>query len=204
MDACDEFVLLQYDKHLELWKMGETSEADAANLADKSNGQFLPVARPPRKLVHLNSRHDMHIVCSSLGSQHANNNNNNNNNKDSSHTRVLWLSYSNLNVIHIYRVEIASKHMLEPRIAIDKIKSLPLACGNRPAVLIKFVRQQLNDELRLCYLTNKSCMQCLKLVRDDGTGHAGFVLESSIQCIHQGRFRSKLLYFNSNIAQFIT
>ena len=186
VQTCDDFVLLQYQSHLELWKLGET--LGDVDLNEKKNGDCLSILRSPKKYLHLKSKNDLHIVCSSLGSHP--------NNKKTNTNHVLWLSYSDLNVIHIYRVEITSKHVLEPEIKIDKIKSLPLACGNRPAVLMKF---HLYDEtsnltngsssssvitmpqLRLCYLTNKSCLQCLKLVKDE----SGFILECSIQCIQQ-------------------
>ncbi len=71
--------------------------------------------------------------------------------------------------------------MLQPTISISKINSLPLACGNRPAILIKFFCS--NNQLRLCYLTNKSYLQTLKLERDQ----TGFMLESTIQCNQQGK-----------------
>lgn len=173
VQTCDDFVLLQHDKHLELWKLGSTgSELD---LSSQKDGDCLPILRAPRKFLHLNSKSDLNIVCASLGSHP--------NNKDANTSHVLWLSYSDLNVIHIYRIEISSKQLLEPNIKIDKIKSLPLACGNRPAVMMKFYSYQSNESthLRLCYLTNKSCLQCLKLVNDE----IGFALECSIQCIPQ-------------------
>jgi WD40 repeat protein len=74
------------------------------------------------------------------------------------------------------------------KISINKIKSLPLACGNRPAVLMKLFNYQDNSNLRLCYLTNKSCLQCLKL--DD----SGFMLESVIQCIQQDNLTDNRIY----------
>jgi U3 small nucleolar RNA-associated protein 4 len=39
------------------------------------------------------------------------------------------------------------------------------------------IQQQM--QLRLCYMTNKSCLQCLKLINED----QGFMLECSIQCV---------------------
>jgi hypothetical protein len=192
IDSCEDFVLLQYEKHLELWKLGQTSEEP--NLDEKKDGDCLPILRSPRKFVHLKSKNDLHIVCSSLGSHPHN--------KKSNQSHILWLSYSDLNVIHIYKIEISSKELLEPQIKIDKIKSLPLACGNRPAVIMKFYTHNINtnevntnghtnngvnnsntaqQQLRLCYLTNKSCLQCLKLVNED----IGFMLECSIQCVQQ-------------------
>ena len=148
-------------------------------MGDKKDGDCLPILRSPRKYVHLKSKNDLHIVCSSLGAHP--------NNKKSNNNHILWLSYSDLNVIHIYKVEICSKQVLEPKINIEKIKSLPLACGNRPAVIMKFYNynEESNpnvQQLRLCYLTNKSCLQCLKLINED----MGFMLECSIQCIQQG------------------
>ena len=89
----------------------------------------------------------------------------------------------------------SSKHVLEPKIKINKIKALPLACGNRPAVLMKFFNYQAQQDkslqLRLCYLTNKSCLQCLKLVKDDDSG---FMLESTIQCIQQDNLIDNRIY----------
>lgn len=179
VQTCDDLVLLQYEKHLELWKLGQTSTD--TDLNDKKDGDCLPILRSPRKFLHLNSKNDLHIVCSSIGSHP--------NNKDTNTSHVLWLSYSDLNVIHIYRIEISSKQVLEPKIKIDKIKSLPLACGNRPAVMMQFYTYQpadSNSQLRLSYLTNKSCLQCLKLVNDE----IGFALECSIQCIPQGIYKT--------------
>jgi hypothetical protein len=194
VDTCDDFVLLQYERHLELWKLGQT--AGEVDLAEKKNGDCLAILRSPKKYAHIKSKNDLHIVCSSLGSHPGN--------KASSQNHIIWLSYSDLNVIHIYRIEISSKELLEPKIKIDKIKSLPLACGNRPAVLIKFqlyFNEKTNEssmlangsplpQLRLYYLTNKSCLQCLKLVND------GFMLECSIQCIQQGDLVEHFILFD--------
>jgi hypothetical protein len=161
---------------VELWKLGQTG-VETADLSVKKDGDYLPILRSPRKFLHLKSKNDLYIVCSSIGSDP--------NNDNSSASHVLWLSYSDTNVIHIYRVEISSKHALEPKITVNKIKQLPLACGNRPALLMKFYSYLThNDELnqlRLCYLTNKSCVQCLNLINDD----VGFALECTIQCIPQ-------------------
>ncbi len=167
--------------------MGQTG--DSIDLNTKKDSDYLPILRSPRKFLHLNSKNDLHIVCSSIGSDP------NNTDKNSNH--VLWLSYSDLNVIHIYRVEISSKQVLEPKITINKIKQLPLACGNRPAVMMQFysylTRETTNNndenedrmpQLRLCYMTNKSCIQCLNLVNDE----IGYALECSIQCVPQGIF----------------
>jgi len=190
IDSCEDFVLLQYDNHLELWKLGQTS--DEPNLDEKKDGDCLPILRSPRKYLHLKSKNDLHIVCSSLGA-HPNNRKSNNN-------HILWLSYSDLNVIHIYKIEICSKQVLEPKINIEKIKSLPLACGNRPGVIMKFFNYDENNVkmLRLCYITNKSCLQCLKLINED----MGFMLECSIQCVQQGLifnlFLGILLYRQCN------
>lgn len=174
VDTVDDFVLLQYDKHLELWKLGNTPVD--GDLGDKKDGDYLPILRSPRKYLHLNSKNELGIVCSSIGSDPSN--------SESSSNHVLWLSYSDLNVIHIYRVEIWSKQVAEPKITINKIKQLPLACGNRPAVMMKFYSYSINkdlEQLRLCYLTNKSCIQCLNLVNEE----IGFALECTIQCIPQ-------------------
>lgn len=166
--TCQDFVLLQHDKHLELWKLGQHGNEDG--LEDKKDGDCLSILRLPKKFLHLNAKNDLNIVCSSIGSFPSKNN---------SHT--IWLSYSDLNAIHIYKVEISSKQLLEPKIKIEKIKSLPLACGNRPAVMMKFYFHEQTNQLRLYYLTNKSCLQCLYLLNDE----LGFALESSIQCIPQ-------------------
>ena len=166
IDTCDDYVLLQYSNYLELWKLGESNE----DLNNKLNGDNLTILRSPRKLLLLKSKNDLHIVCSSIGSEINN----------GSSQRTLWLAYSDINVIHIYRVEISFKNLLQPAINISKINSLPLACGNRPAILIKFFPA--NNQLRLCYLTNKSYLQTLKLERDQ----TGFMLESTIQCTQQG------------------
>ena len=182
-------MLLQYDNHLELWKLGETS--DEPNLDEKKDGDCLPILRSPRKYLHLKSKNELHIVCSSLGTHP--------NNKKSNTNHSLWLSYSDLNVIHIYKIEICSKQLLEPKIKVEKIKSLPLACGNRPAVIMKFYTYKTNStsdeanaqqQLRLCYLTNKSCLQCLKLINED----KGFMLECSIQCIQQGNLQMHMVF----------
>lgn len=143
----------------------------------------MPLLRLPRKFVHLQSKNGLTIVCSSIGTHPI----------SSDNTHVLWLSYSDLNVIHIYKIEISSKHVLEPKIKINKIQSLPLACGNRPAVLMKFFTHQIDKtpQLRLCYLTNKSCLQSLKLVKDDDSG---FMLESTIQCIQQDNLTDNRIY----------
>ncbi len=177
-------MLLQYEKHLELWKLGQTT-INNDEIKEKHDGDCLPLLRLPRKFVHLESKNGLHIVCSSIGSNPVS--------TDNSH--VIWLSYSDLNVIHIYKIEMSSKHVLEPKIKINKIKALPLACGNRPAVLMKFFNYQAQQDkslqLRLCYLTNKSCLQCLKLVKDDDSG---FMLESTIQCIQQDNLIDNRIY----------
>ncbi|CAF1082223.1 unnamed protein product [Brachionus calyciflorus] len=169
IQTCQDFVLLQHDKHLELWKLGQSGE-ESSDLNEKKDGDFLPILRLPKKFIHLNSKNDLNIICSSIGCIPS---------KNSSQT--IWLSYSDLNSIHIYKIEISSKQLLEPKIKIDKIKSLPLACGNRPAVMMKFYYSNLTNQLRLNYLTNKSTLQCLYLLNDE----SGFALESSIQCIPQ-------------------
>lgn len=168
VDTCDDYVLLQYSNHLELWKLGHTND----DLTDKSNGENLAIARSPRKFLHLKSKNDLHIVCSSIGSQSNN----------TSNQRTFWLAYSDINVIHIYKIELSFKNILEPSINVSKINSLPLAIGNRPAILMKFYTATNNNQLRLCYLTNKSYLQTLILERDQ----SGFMLESTIQCIQQG------------------
>jgi hypothetical protein len=175
---------LQYEKHLEVWKLGETDVTDI-DLAARKDGDCLQTVRSPRKYLHLRSKNDLNIVCSSLGSDPANRPSGSNSPRQE-HT--LWLSYSDLNVIHIYKLEISGGNgkeevASEPKLRIKKIESLPLACGNRPAVLMKFYSYEESGVglLRLCYLTNKSCLQCLKLVNFE----SGFVLESSIQCISQ-------------------
>ena len=162
--TCDDYVLLQYSNYLEPWKFDESNE----DLTNKLNGDYLTILRSLRKLLLLKSKNDLHIVCSSIGSEINN----------GSNQRTLWLAYSDINVIHIYKVEISFKNLLQP--AISKINSLPLACGNRPAILIKFFPA--NNQLRLCYLTNKSYLQTLKLERDQ----TGFMLESTVQCTQQG------------------
>ena len=145
------------------------------------NGDYLPLLRSPRKFLQLKSKNDLHIVCSSIGADPTNKEYNSY--QDSYN---LWVSYSDLNVIHIFRIEIKNRELVEPKISIEKIKSLPLACGNRPATLMKLYAT--NDELtgsadlRLVYMTNKSCLQCLKLVNFV----TGFSLEGSIECVQQG------------------
>jgi WD40 repeat protein len=178
---------LQYEKHLEVWRLGETSTVDV-DLGTKRDGDCLQISRSPRKYLHLRSKSDLYITCSSIGLDP----NNNPKSASSSQNQCLWLSYSDINVIHIYKLEIVGKNTAEPKVKIEKIESLPLACGNRPAVVMKFAQSSSNgveheavtvnkSELRLCYLTNKSCLQCLKLVNFE----SGFVLESSIQCVAQ-------------------
>lgn len=80
-------------------------------------------------------------------------------------------------------MHITAKKTSDPVINITKISSLPLACGNRPAVIMKFYTQASDDnnnkKMRLCYLTNKSCLQSLELTKD----RSGFMLESTIQCV---------------------
>ena len=179
VDTFEDFVLLQYEKHLELWRLGDT--VPVTNMNDLHDGDFLPLLRKPKKYVHLKSKNDLFIVSSSLGPHPSNK-------KSSANSPFyLYLTYSDLNVIHIYKVEISSRHVLEPKIKIDKQNSLPLACGNRPAVLMKLYPQTvtsrssaLDTELRMCYLTNKSYLQCLKL------DETGFILESTIQCVNNG------------------
>ena len=176
MDTCDDFVLLQYEKHLELWQMGQACDEE---LATKLNGDSMSMLRAPRKFLHLKSKNELHIVCSSIGSHPSN---------SAATPHILWLSYSDLNVIHIYKIEITGRHQPEPSIKVDKIKALPLACGNRPAVIMKFFNYSSNqndastNQLRFCYLTNKSCLQSLRLIKDN----SGFMLESTIQCVQQG------------------
>ena len=181
VDTYEDFVLFQYEKHLELWRLGSTV-ADMS-LSEMSDGEYLPLLRKPKKYVHLKSKGDLFIVCSSLGPHPSNKKTLGNNSAFS-----LYLTYSDLNVIHIYKVEISSRQSLEPKIKIDKQKSLPLACGHRPAVLMKLYPHtitsrsgSIDSELRMCYLTNKSYLQCLKL------DETGFVLESTIQCVNNGK-----------------
>lgn len=160
---------MQNDNYLELWKMGQTTD-EINNMTD---GENMSIIRSPKKYLHLKSKGDLHIVCSSIGGQPS---------AQTTGPQTLWISYSDVNVIHIYQIEISSKQVLEPSLKITKIKSLPLACGNRPAILMNFYNHSSNNSLRLCYLTNKSCLQTLKLVKDQ----SGFMLESTIQCIQQG------------------
>ena len=176
VDTCDDFVLLQYEKHLELWRLGQTSST--TNLDERKNGDYLPLLRSPRKFLPLKSKNDLHIVCSSWGADPTNKGYNSY--QDSYN---LWVSYSDLNVIHIYRIEIKNRELVEPKISIEKIKSLPLACGNRPATLMKLYATSNSVDLRLVYMTNKSCLQCLKLVNFV----TGFSLECSIECVQQGQ-----------------
>jgi hypothetical protein len=170
IDICEEFVLLQYEKHMEIWRLGQTN--DQVDIEEKRDGDYLPVMRSPRKFLHLKSKNDLQIVCSSLGVHPS-----------SKKSNVLWLSYSDVNTIHIYKIELSSRQVLEPSIKVEKVKQLPLACGNRPALLMKFYSQYELNQLNLYYLNNKSCLNCLKFVNDE----SGFVLECSIQCIPQGK-----------------
>jgi len=171
----EDYVLMQNDYYLELWKMGQTTD-DINNMID---GENMAIFRSPKKYLHLKSKGDLHIVCSSIGGQPS-----------STGAQIIWLSYSDVNVIHIYQIEISSKQVLEPSVKITKIKSLPLACGNRPAILMNFYNHSANNSLRLCYLTNKSCLQTLKLVKDQ----SGFMLESTIQCIQQENLTDNRVY----------
>ena len=166
--GCNDYVLIQYDKHLELWKLGHSVED--FNLNHKKDGDYLSILRSPKKFLHLNSKNELNIVCSSIGSLPSEEN-----------FQIIWISYSDLNSIHIYKVEISSKQLLEPKIKVNKIKSLPLACGNRPAVMMSFCYSAFSKQLRLNYLTNKSCLQSLYLLNDE----LGFALDSTIQCIPQ-------------------
>ena len=129
----------------------------------------------PKKYLQLKSKKDLHIVCSSFGIE-----------QETSQAQIIWLAYSDINVIHIYKVHITSKKTVSPVIDITKISDLPLACANRPAVSMKFYAKPTdeNKKLRLCYLTNKSCLQSLELTKD----RSGFMLESTIQCVsNQGK-----------------
>ena len=163
---CEDFVLLKHERHMELWKLGATGSADIEQLSVRKDGDYLAILRSPRKFLHLKSKQDAVIVCASLG-------------VDPVYEHVLWLAYSDLQVIHIYRLEISSKQVLEPELKLTKIKQLPLACGNRPAVLMQFVRT--GQQLRLCYLSNKSCIMAMNLINEE----IGFALECTIQCIPQ-------------------
>jgi hypothetical protein len=154
---------------MEIWRLGQTN--DDVSIDEKRDGDYLPVLRSPRKFLHLKSKNDLQIVCSSLGVHPGGKKSN-----------VLWLSYSDVNTIHIYKIELSSRQVLEPSIKVEKVKQLPLACGNRPALLMKFYAQNENAQLNLYYLNNKSCLHCLKFINDE----TGFVLECSIQCIPQG------------------
>lgn len=164
----NNFVLIQHDKHLELWKLGQST--GDFSLDDKKDGDYLAILRSPKKCLHLNSKNDLNIVCSSIGSLPSQEN-----------FQTIWISYSDLNSIHIYKVDISSKQLLEPKVNVNKIKSLPLACGNRPAVMMNFYYSVSSTQLRLNYLTNKSCLQSLYLLNDE----LGFALDSTIQCIPQ-------------------
>jgi hypothetical protein len=174
--VCEDFILLQYSKHLELWKLGSTEGTNDVNIGDLKNGHTLPIMTKPKKYIHLNSKNDLHIVCASIGADPANNNNDD--------KKVFWLAYSDLNVVHIYKLDITNS----AHVQIDKIKSLPLACANRPATILNFVQSydELNRKkiLKVCYLTNKSFIQCLTLMDDL---ESGFVLESTIRCIQEGK-----------------
>ncbi|RNA01589.1 Cirhin [Brachionus plicatilis] len=166
--TCSDYVLLQHDKHLEIWKLGQSG--DNLNLDEKKDGDCLSILRSAKKYLHLNSKNDLNIVCSSIGALPSEQN-----------AQTIWMSYSDLNAIHIYKLEISSKQLLEPKIKVAKIKSLPLACGNRPAVMMNFYFSASSNQLRLNYLTNKSCLQSLYLLNDE----LGFALDSTIQCISQ-------------------
>lgn len=170
-------MLLQYERHLELWKLGEANTK--IDLESKRDGENVQIVRSPRKYLHLRSKKDMQIICSALGSDPTANKNTSSSKRAS--TEYLWLAYSDLNVVHIYKLEIVGKNTHEPKVSIDKIKSLPLACANRPAVLMKFHMHSVDKQLRLLYLTYKSCLQSLRLANFE----TGFVLDSTVQCISQ-------------------
>lgn len=186
VEVCGDYVLLQYPTHLELWNMGYSGE----NISEKSDGDNMLMSRPPRKFLHLKSKNNFHIVCSSIGTQQSN--------SDTNMTE-LWLAYSDIHVIHIYKIQISPK---QPSINVTKIDSLPLACGNRPAITMKFFTSSMNlkeQQLRLCYLTNKSCLQTLELVKDE----SGFMLQSTIQCIQQENLTDNRVYLMACKDNFI-
>lgn len=168
VEACNDYVLLQYSNYVELWRMGESSE----HIANSEDGKNMSMNSLPKKYLQLKSKNDLHIVCSSFGIE-----------QETSQAQTIWLAYSDINVIHIYKVHITAKKTSDPVINVTKISSLPLACGNRPAVSMKFYTQASDDnsnrKMRLCYLTNKSCLQSLELTKD----RSGFMLESTIQCV---------------------
>lgn len=87
----------------------------------------------------------------------------------------------------------SSKEVLEPELKIEKIKSLPLACI-KPATCMKFI----NETQRLCYITNRSCLLCLKIIDNDE-----ILLESCIQCIQDITLTDNRVYMMKCKGDFV-
>jgi WD40 repeat protein len=87
----------------------------------------------------------------------------------------------------------SSKDVLEPELKIEKIKSLPLACI-KPATCMKFI----NETQRLCYITNRSCLLCLKIIDNDE-----ILLESCIQCIQDITLTDNRVYMMKCKGDFV-
>jgi U3 small nucleolar RNA-associated protein 4 len=162
-DTAANYVLIQYDSYLEIWKLGETLTNDLSTIND---GDLLPVTKSPVKLLNLKSKRDEFIVSSAIG--FINN--------------TLWISYSDATSIHLYKlIEITEQ---KSNLSIEKCKSLPLACL-KPAICMKFI----NETNRLCYITDKSYLQTLKIVSNDE-----FILESCIKCVHDINLTDNRVY----------
>ncbi|XP_025975475.2 U3 small nucleolar RNA-associated protein 4 homolog [Dromaius novaehollandiae] len=73
-------LLFQFSQHLELWRLGSTSESG-------KDGEVLPVCRMPEHLVQLKSKGPEHIYCSCVSPCGS------------------WIAYSTASRFHLYRVQ---------------------------------------------------------------------------------------------------
>lgn len=163
IDTAANFVLIQYDNYLEVWRLGETSVKD---LSINKDGDILPISKSPVKVLNLKSKRDEFIVSSAIG--FINN--------------TIWISYSDAKSIHLYKLNENADH--KSNLRIEKCKSLPLACL-KPAICMKFI----NETNRLCYVTEKSYLQTLKIISNDE-----FILESCLQCVHDINLTDNRVY----------
>ncbi|XP_061163479.1 U3 small nucleolar RNA-associated protein 4 homolog [Saccostrea echinata] len=101
-------LLLQYPDYLELWRLGNTRKT-----SDK-DGEMLPEEVSPQKLIQLKTKDGQHISCSAISS------------------RANWISYSDIDGVKLYKIEMDDSESISPAVSMKKIKkSLPPFSAHR-------------------------------------------------------------------------
>nr|XP_022336993.1 U3 small nucleolar RNA-associated protein 4 homolog [Crassostrea virginica] len=101
-------LLLQYPDYLELWRLGNTRKT-----SDK-DGEVLPEEIPPQKLIQLKTKDGQHITCSAVSPQ------------------ANWMSYSDIDGLKLYRINMTEAESIRPSINIKKVKKhLPAFSAHR-------------------------------------------------------------------------